>query len=114
MREGRASRTAELNALFRALEHALPAERRLFEDPLARAFLTWPLSLVGQLAALPGFREFAIWYIDRRWPGPRSSVAARRIVVRTRVPARPPTTADHALTLTLRRARAPRRSARGA
>jgi methyltransferase (TIGR00027 family) len=77
MREGRASRTAEINALFRALEHALPAERRLFEDPLARVFLGWPLSLVGHLAALPGFREFAIWYIDRRWPGPRSSIAAR-------------------------------------
>jgi methyltransferase (TIGR00027 family) len=77
MREGRASRTAEINALFRALEHALPAQRRLFADPLARAFLSWPLSLVGRLAALPGFRELAIWYIDRRWPGPRSSVAAR-------------------------------------
>ena len=77
MREGRASRTAEQNALFRALESSLPEGRRLFEDPLARAFLTWPLSLVAPLAAVPGLRRFAPWYIDRHWPGVRSSVVAR-------------------------------------
>ena len=77
MREGRASRTAEQNALFRALESALPAERRLVDDPLARAFLTWPLSLVGRVAVVPGLRELLPWFIDRRWPGPRSAVVAR-------------------------------------
>jgi hypothetical protein len=35
MREGHASRTVEHNALFRALESALPESRRLFKDPLA-------------------------------------------------------------------------------
>jgi methyltransferase (TIGR00027 family) len=77
MREGHASRTAEQNALFRALESSLPEGRRILEDPLARAFLTWPLSLVARLAAVPGFREFVPWFIDHRWPGVRSSVVAR-------------------------------------
>lgn len=77
MREGRASRTAEHNALFRALETCLPERHRLFADPLAQAFLTWPLSLVARLAVVPGPRELVPWFIDRRWPGPRTSVVAR-------------------------------------
>jgi methyltransferase (TIGR00027 family) len=77
MREGHASRTAEHNALFRALESSLPERRRLFEDPFARAFLTWPLSLVARLAGVPGLRELVPWIIDSRWPGVRSSVVAR-------------------------------------
>jgi len=77
MREGRASRTAEQNALFRALETSLPARRRLFEDPLARAFLGPPYALAARLAMLPGPRRLLPWYIDRRWPGVRTSVVAR-------------------------------------
>src|SRR6184192_1545286 len=77
MRDGRASRTAEQNALFRALESALPARQRLFNDPLARSFLTWPLSLVARLGVMPGLREMVPWLIDSRWPGVRSSVVAR-------------------------------------
>ncbi len=77
MREGYASRTAEQNALFRALESSLPENRRLFEDPLAQSFLTWPLALVARLAFIPGLRQFLPWYIDHRWPGVRSSVVAR-------------------------------------
>lgn len=77
MREGRGSRTAEQNALFRALESALPESRRLFEDRLARTFLTWPLTLVARLAVIPGLRELVPWFIDTRWPGVRSSVVAR-------------------------------------
>lgn len=77
MRVGHASRTAEYNALFRALESSFPDGRRLFEDPLARAFLTWPLSLVARLAAVPGLREFVCWFIDHRWPGVRTAVVAR-------------------------------------
>ena len=77
MREGHASRTAEHNALFRALESSLPERRRLFTDPLARAFLTWPFALVARLAVAPGFRELVPWLIDNRWPGVRSSVVAR-------------------------------------
>lgn len=81
MRQGQASRTAEQNALFRALESALPERRRLFEDPFARRFLTWPLSVVGRLAVAPGLREFVTWFIDYRWPGVRSSVVARTRLV---------------------------------
>ena len=77
MREGRASRTAEHNALFRALESALPERRRLFEDFLARAFLGRPFALVARLAALPGLRDLLPAFVDGRWPGVRSSVVAR-------------------------------------
>jgi methyltransferase (TIGR00027 family) len=77
MREGHASRTAEQNALFRALESLRPAGRRIFEDPLARSFLTPPLSLVSRLAVVPGLQELLPWIIDYRWPGVRSSVVAR-------------------------------------
>jgi methyltransferase (TIGR00027 family) len=77
MQQGRASRTAQHNALFRALESALPEDRRLFEDPFARGFLTWPLAPVARLAVVPGLRELVPWFIDRRWPGVRSSVVAR-------------------------------------
>jgi methyltransferase (TIGR00027 family) len=77
MRQGRASRTAEHNALFRALESSLPEGRRLFEDPLAAAFLSGPLAVVDRLARLPGMRSCVPWFIDRRWPGVRTSVVAR-------------------------------------
>ena len=77
MREGRPSRTAEQNALFRALESALPEGRRTCTDPFARYFLTWPLSFVARLALLPGLRRFVPWFIDYRWPGVRTSVVAR-------------------------------------
>jgi len=77
MREGHASRTAEQNALFRALESSLPERKRLFDDPLARAFLGSPLALVGRLRMVPGLRQLIVGYIDRRWPGVRTSVVAR-------------------------------------
>jgi len=34
MQKGRASRTAEYMALFRALESSLPEAKRLFDDPM--------------------------------------------------------------------------------
>ena len=77
MRDGHASRTAEHNALFRALESDLPEARRLFTDPFARAFLTWPFSLAAWLGGLPGVRRVVPRLIDHRWPGVRSSVVAR-------------------------------------
>jgi methyltransferase (TIGR00027 family) len=77
MRKGRASRTAEHNALFRALESGRPEGRRLFSDPLARSFLGWPFALVARLGAAPGLGPLVPRFIDRRWPGVRSSVVAR-------------------------------------
>jgi len=77
MRKGRASRTAEYMALFRALESSLPETRRLFADPFARTFLTWPLGLVARLARIPALGRLAASIIDRRVPGARSSAVAR-------------------------------------
>src|SRR5262250_473129 len=77
MREGHASRTAEQNALFRALEASQPPDQRVCDDPLARHFLSWPFTLVMRIAAIPGVATFVRSYIDRRWPGVRSSVVAR-------------------------------------
>jgi methyltransferase (TIGR00027 family) len=77
MREGYASRTAEQNALFRALESLRSESERICDDPLARHFLTWPLTLVMRTAAIPGVATFVCSFIDRRWPGVRSSVVAR-------------------------------------
>jgi methyltransferase (TIGR00027 family) len=77
MRAGRASRTAEHNALFRALESARPPGRRVVDDPFARGFLRPSLSLVVGLAGLPGLRAAIPAYIDRRWPGTRTALVAR-------------------------------------
>jgi methyltransferase (TIGR00027 family) len=75
MKSDRASRTAEHNALFRALEQT--QDEPLFDDPLARRFLTWPLSAVGRLTEVPGGARALQKVIDRRWPGVRTSVIAR-------------------------------------
>jgi methyltransferase (TIGR00027 family) len=77
MKAGQASRTAQHNALFRALESALPPGRRVVEDPLARSFLSGGLSLVAAIARIPGLRELVPWFIDRRWPGTRPTLVAR-------------------------------------
>ena len=77
MREGRASRTAEQNALFRALESLRPERARVCDDPLARHFLTWPFTLVIRAAAIPAIGASIRSFIDRRWPGVRTSVVAR-------------------------------------
>jgi methyltransferase (TIGR00027 family) len=77
MRPGHASRTAEQNALFRAIESVRPASRRLFDDSLARAFLTWPYSIAARIAAVPGLGGVIPRFIDYRWPGVRPSLVAR-------------------------------------
>jgi methyltransferase (TIGR00027 family) len=77
MRSGQASRTAEHNALFRTLEASFPPGVRLFDDPLAPALLTWPLSVLRPLVGLPGGGRMVCKIIDGRWPGVRTSVAAR-------------------------------------
>jgi methyltransferase (TIGR00027 family) len=77
MRAGRASRTAEQNALFRALESALPHHLRLFDDRLASVFLTPPYAVVARLATVPGLRQLILRFIDHNWPGVRTSLVAR-------------------------------------
>jgi methyltransferase (TIGR00027 family) len=70
MRPGRASRTAQHNALFRALERRLP--QPLFDDPWAARFLRGRYRLAAALPARAVAR-----LIDRRWPGPRAAVCVR-------------------------------------
>lgn len=70
MRPGQASRTAQHNALFRALERRLP--QPLFDDPWAGLFLRGRYRLAAALPARAVAR-----LIDRRWPGPRAAVCVR-------------------------------------
>ena len=64
-------------ALFRALEMARPAEKRLFADPLAAGFLRPSLKLVLHLAGIPLLGMAIPKFIDHRWPGARTSAIAR-------------------------------------
>ncbi|HXM39651.1 MAG TPA: class I SAM-dependent methyltransferase [Bryobacteraceae bacterium] len=77
---GRPSRTAEFMALFRAVETAGRADRRLFEDPYATALLTGRLRALAGFARLPVAGRLATWFLDAGWPRTRSSA-----VVRTRL-----------------------------
>ncbi len=77
MQRGRASRTAQHNALFRALESARPDGQRIVDDRLAATLLSGALGVVPTLAALPGMAEPILTFIDRRWPGVRTAVVAR-------------------------------------
>jgi methyltransferase (TIGR00027 family) len=72
------SRTAEYMALFRALESVKrPKARRLFEDPFAPLFLSRGPAAALAVARLPALGALVPWFIDRRWPGARSSGVAR-------------------------------------
>ena len=65
-------------ALFRALETVRrPTSARLFDDRFARGFLRPSLRAVVGLSRLPVVGRLVPWYIDRRWPGARSSGIAR-------------------------------------
>jgi methyltransferase (TIGR00027 family) len=77
MRAGRASRTAEYNALFRALETVRPPQDRIIEDRLAASFLSRPLRWAASLSRLPVVRAAVAAYIDRRQHGVLASVVAR-------------------------------------
>lgn len=75
-REG-PSRTAEFVALFRALESRLSADRRLFDDPYAHAFLGNRLGAVLALARAPLTGGLVTRAIDRGWPGARAWIVVR-------------------------------------
>ena len=77
MKENEASRTAEFMALFRALETQLSPEKRLFNDPFAKNFLSPSYLWVLRLAKIPLLSTALIAYIDHRWPGARTSGVAR-------------------------------------
>jgi methyltransferase (TIGR00027 family) len=77
MREGEASRTAAYMALFRALEFTLPSGQRLFEDRFASAFLPPRLHFIVYLSRIHWMGDLIRAYIDRQWPGARTSAIAR-------------------------------------
>lgn len=77
MKEGRPSRTAHQNALFRALEARRAPTARVADDPLAVRFLPPDYRLLAELARIGPARRLTEAIIDRRWPGPRAGVVAR-------------------------------------
>jgi methyltransferase (TIGR00027 family) len=77
MRDHQASRTAEFMAVFRASEHARASTSRAFADPLAAALLPGELRLAARLFKLPPAAALLNGWIDRRWPGARTSGIAR-------------------------------------
>jgi methyltransferase (TIGR00027 family) len=76
----RPSRTAEYMALFRAVETAERAHRRLFEDVYAVPLLSGALKRLATIADLPVLGRFVPLFLDLGWPYTRSSG-----VVRTRM-----------------------------
>jgi methyltransferase (TIGR00027 family) len=77
MQPGRFSRTAEFMALFRALESERPAEEALFRDPFAAGFISPPLRRLVRWSGTPIGGWLLRTFIDRRWPGARTSGVAR-------------------------------------
>lgn len=80
MRGLQPSRTAEYMALFRAVETAGPADRRLFDDPYAALLLSGTLKTVARIACMPIAGRLVRAILDFGWPYTRSSG-----VVRTRL-----------------------------
>jgi len=77
MKPGRSSKTAEHNALFRALEARRPVGDRVTEDLLAERLLSWRFRLVTAGARWRAWRDGVLRFIDHRWPGVRPTVLAR-------------------------------------
>jgi methyltransferase (TIGR00027 family) len=77
MRTGRASRTAQHNALFRALDARRPAGERVADDRLAARFLPLEFRALAEAARIGLVRRALESFIDARWPGPREGVVAR-------------------------------------
>ncbi|MDR2686455.1 MAG: SAM-dependent methyltransferase [Oscillospiraceae bacterium] len=74
---GKPSKTAQFMALFRALESTYPRERRLFEDPLARRFLSPALKAVVYGSKIACVRKGVVRLLDTVWSGARASGVAR-------------------------------------
>src|SRR5262245_25071125 len=72
------SRTATVVALWRAMESTRAATTRLFEDPLAPAFLGGRLRWAYALSRLPAVRAVVPWALmDGHWAGARGTVVVR-------------------------------------
>jgi methyltransferase (TIGR00027 family) len=81
MRVGRASRTAEFNASLRAFESTRKPSTRLIDDPFAIYLLPKGLAALVRIAAVPVVGKAVVNFVDRRWPGMRSSVVARTFLI---------------------------------
>ena len=77
MRLGNAGMSAVYLALLRAVVSGRSADKRLFNDPYAIAFLTPSLKLVARLARFTFLNRFISWFIEKRWPGALTSCEAR-------------------------------------
>ena len=73
----RGSQTAEVVALFRALETLEPPRDRLFADLYAERFLRRGGRLLLLLARLQPIRRRIHRILDHKWPGARTSAVAR-------------------------------------
>jgi methyltransferase (TIGR00027 family) len=72
------SRTATVVALWRAMESTRAATTRLFEDPLAAAFLGGRFRWAYYLSRLPVVRAGVPWALmDGHWSGARGTVVVR-------------------------------------
>jgi methyltransferase (TIGR00027 family) len=77
VREGKPSRTAQQNALFRALEARRPDSERVANDHLAVGLLPPSFRVLAEVARVSAFRRAIESIIDRRWPGPRGGQVVR-------------------------------------
>lgn len=77
MQNGKASKTAQYMAFFRALESQQPSARRLFNDPYAEALLSGSLGALAQLSRYPLLRRAVRGVLDWGWPCTRSSGVVR-------------------------------------
>jgi methyltransferase (TIGR00027 family) len=77
MRDGRGSRTAQHNALFRALDARKPESERIADDRLAVHLLPAGFRAVAELARVGLVRRGVESFIDAKWPGPRAGVVTR-------------------------------------
>lgn len=77
MKTGKASKTAQYMALFRALETTRDPEDRLFTDPYAIHFLDSGLKLATRASTIPFVWRFIGRTIQKRIPGAFSSGLAR-------------------------------------
>jgi methyltransferase (TIGR00027 family) len=81
VKDGRASATAQHNALFRAMESTASLQDQRELDPFARRFLTPPLRQVAAIARTSLGYRLITHVVDRRWPGVRTSVVARTSLI---------------------------------
>ncbi len=79
------SRTAEHNALFRAIEYARRPSERVVVDRIAREFLTPSFRLVAGLSRNQICAALLCKYIDLRWPGSRTSLITRTRLIDSHV-----------------------------